>query len=998
MTVRRLPLRAPLLRPAPDAAAWERALAAIEHDLAQPIAVRDAADLRSTVHWSERLEPFEHQLRNLLTFCRRAPVTLIADEVGLGKTISAGLILSELMTRGYVTRALVLAPKILNPQWKEELEQKLAIRAGYAGGGELEALLASDVPVVITTYASARTRMEQLAAGGFDMLICDEAHKLRNLFGTRNTPQFAQAIHGALEARAFRYVVMLTATPIQNRLWDLYSLIDCLTVAKGHDNPLGTPSAFTSRFVADGKQSARQVVEGRRPELQSILGDYMVRTRRADVALEFPERTVLTHAAAAEDAELELVGLVGQMVSRRDLLAGISLAQAAMSSPQALRRQLQGMVARATATQEEFDAVAAVCDRIAVSGKTARLLALVEELREERPDDWRCIVFTTRRATQEAIGAALAEAGVAVGYISGDSAEANQEAIAALKAAPPRVNVIVSTDAGAEGVNLQAANVLVNYDLPWNPMVVEQRIGRVQRLASAHATVVVVNLVTAGTVEEQVVARLVEKLQLIANTVGDIEGVLESSELGDEDGFEEQIRDLVLRSLQGQDVEEALARIQANVAAAKQIWDDERVLVEETMGALGAMHDAGPAMPHLPVIVPRLPRSAFAPDPDRTLSAAAKERWHAVRATNADADEAEAEARVRAWVAEAIPGAGIDVLSVELEPAFHGRLWLRAAASVAHDRYETLLERAVPDAGHGDVAAAPATSLARELSPQELHGRLEESAYAMVADDPGVAAFCGFYTARLKEEQARAGASERLQDKVREHFTPSLAAEVVAAEGVRYEVARVRCRASYDGADPVEFESCVVPLTGVLAELPALTTCTVTGRKGLADAFVEDALTGAPILRSHAAQSDKSERWTAPDAIVICTWSGARLLPDEAGVCSLSELPFDAELLDARGRFTRLVKILERPRPDQAANHDFLTKLYTLHHPELAGFKRGWFDQSPLGNTAVVHLQTAGLFGWGKKDLGVVVGLEGGAAVLGRVVVGRTRGEAWSPA
>lgn len=997
MPPRRLPLRAPLLRPLAEPANWARTLAAIEHDLGHPIAVRDAADLRSRVHWSERVQPFEHQLRNLLTFCRRAPVALIADEVGLGKTISAGLILSELMTRGYVTRALVLAPKILNPQWKEELAQKLGITAAYDSGAELDALLASDVPVVITTYASARTRMDQLAAGGFDMLICDEAHKLRNLFGTRAKPQFAQAIHAALEARTFRYVVMLTATPIQNRLWDLYSLVDCLTVAKGHDNPLGTPATFVQRFVADGKQSARVVVAGRREELQGILADYLVRTRRADVDLEFPERTVLTHAAEAHDAELELVQLVGAMVAQRDPLAGISLAQAAMSSPDALLRQLTGMVPRGTATEAELRGVQAVCARIPVPGKTARLLALLAELREERPADWRCIVFTTRRATQAAIGRALAEAGIAVGFISGDSAEANQAAIRALKASPPQVNVIVSTDAGAEGVNLQAANVLVNYDLPWNPMVVEQRIGRVQRLASEHATVVIVNLVTAGTVEEQVVARLVEKLQLIASTVGDIEGVLESSELGDEDGFENQIRDLVLRSLQGQDVEAALQRIQENVAAAKQIWDDERALVEETLGALGAMHAAGPAMPYLPVTEPRLPRSAFEPGADQAISAAAKGRWHEVRAIAGEPDAPAAEALARAWIATELPGARCDDVAVEIEPAFQGRLLLRAAAAVAHDRYEALVEGEVHGAGHGDLRGAPAEPLTRELSPQELHGRLDALAFAMVERDPGVAAFCGFYTARLKEEWERAGGRDVLQAKVAEHFTPSLSAEVVAARGVRYGVARVRAVVSYAGEDSFPFECTVVPASGALAELPTLATCSVTGRKGPVDAFVVDTLSGAQILRAQAARSDTSDRWTAPDSIVVCTWSGARLLPDEAGICGLSGLPFDATLLDAAGRFTRLVKLLERPRPDQAAGPEFLTTLSHLGVDELRGMKRGWFDQSPLGNTAVVHVQASGLFGFGRRDVGLVVGLEGGCALLGRACTGRTQSERWSP-
>ena len=117
--------------------------------------------------------------------------------------------------------------------------------------------------------------------------------------------------------------------------------------------------------------------------------------------------------------------------------------------------------------------------------------------------------------------------GMLFGSSGGAQAAANTRSIKGFWEDPPAFNVLVCTDAGAEGVNLQTANVVVNYDLPWNPMVVEQRIGRVQRLASRHKYVVVFNLVVQHSVEEHVVARLLEKLQAISTTIGDIEGILE---------------------------------------------------------------------------------------------------------------------------------------------------------------------------------------------------------------------------------------------------------------------------------------------------------------------------------------------------------------------------------------------------------------------------------------------------------------------------------------
>src|SRR6202040_2488277 len=97
---------------------------------------------------------------------------------------------------------------------------------------------------VITTYNSARLYLEKIPDDRFQMLILDEAHKLRNLYGVENPPQVAKCFSKALQNRRFRFVLMLTATPIHNRLWDLYSLVDLLTVARGHQNPFGTPGAF----------------------------------------------------------------------------------------------------------------------------------------------------------------------------------------------------------------------------------------------------------------------------------------------------------------------------------------------------------------------------------------------------------------------------------------------------------------------------------------------------------------------------------------------------------------------------------------------------------------------------------------------------------------------------------------------------------------------------------------------------------------------------------
>lgn len=282
--------------------------AALEWDLAHPIIIESEKDLKSEYKWRDRLTPFRHQIENLITFCRRLPVTLLADDVGLGKTISAGLIISELMVRNRVSKVLIVCPKILIGQWQDELRTKFDIPSVMKIGQEL---LDEDSPdwtgAVITTYNSARIYLDRLTSVGYDMLVLDEAHKLRNLYGVDRAPQVALKFKKALEERMFKYVLMLTATPIQNRLWDLYSLVDLLTVARGHTNPFGTTGLFAQKYIADNRVDARKLKTENEEEFRSVVYGYMSRVRRIDANLHFPERVVFLHNIDPTSQEIELI-------------------------------------------------------------------------------------------------------------------------------------------------------------------------------------------------------------------------------------------------------------------------------------------------------------------------------------------------------------------------------------------------------------------------------------------------------------------------------------------------------------------------------------------------------------------------------------------------------------------------------------------------------------------------------------------------------------------
>jgi SNF2 family DNA or RNA helicase len=434
--------------------------AGLEWALTDPIVIENREDLKSTPRWNDRVEPYEHQVTNLITFCRRLPVTLLADDVGLGKTISAGLIISELVARARLSKVLIVCPKLLGPQWQEELLTKFNIPSEIAIGKDLASADPTGTGAIITTYHSARLHLNSIPADRFQMLVLDEAHKLRNLYGVESPPLVAKRFRAALEERRFQFVLMLTATPIQNRLWDLYSLIDLLTVARGHQNPFGSEGMFVRKFIADGKAEARHLRPEAEAEFRAIVYGYMSRIRRGDVNLSFPVREVQMHKVVPTQAELDLINCIAKPIQTLSPLARISILQALTSSPQALMAQLRNMADRGTVPSALAAAVHAIVSAMPVSAKLHGLGLLIERLKRENPERWRLVVFTGRLETQTTIQQFLEDYGLAVGIINGSSGSRNQETLAKFRRDPPACRVIVSTEAGSEGLNLQVANVL----------------------------------------------------------------------------------------------------------------------------------------------------------------------------------------------------------------------------------------------------------------------------------------------------------------------------------------------------------------------------------------------------------------------------------------------------------------------------------------------------------------------------------------------------------
>jgi superfamily II DNA or RNA helicase len=928
------------LRPAANIDAFTRHLAALEWSLIDPIVINAEEDIKST-NWRDRgLQPFKHQVQNLITYCRRLPVALIADDVGLGKTISAGLILSELVTRRRVNRALVLCPKVLVPQWVAELDLKFGIVAVEATGAELDVQLERSTPVVVTTYESARQRLSKIEPGTFDLCILDEAHKLRNLHGTNKPPMLAERVREALERRPFRYVLMLTATPIQNKIWDLYSLIDLLKVAEGKPNPLGKPEDFAKRFLqpgTDGRKLRKDAAASFRGEVRGSLS----RTRRNDVKLRFPDRHVQLVEVQLEHAELEMTAVVAQHIASLSALSQVSIAQAMMSSPRALVAQAANMSGSIppSAVMELRNAA----QRVPMPAKLKALLNLLDQLRKNKPHEWRALIFTVRRETQEMIGQVLRERGVACGFIRGADAQANQRSIADYSQSPPQVHAIVSTDAGAEGVNLQAGNVVINYDLPWNPMVVEQRIGRVQRLGSTFANVVVLNLVGKDTVESRIVARLTQKLQGICQAIGDVEGILEAAGLDDDgkDSFESRVRKMVVAALQGQDVAKSAAMVEKDIDEAKRLFEERRGELDQTLGnpKEGSMR-ASPVAPRVERKPPRLDakdfilgahrfdgyspvevepgifeltkpgrvfeRISFLDDqPTNTHGAVfakqavrvclpgkpAFERivqhWVDHHGHNISEFRAHSDGKAKQLAQDWCRVNRCTFVDAVYQPgatSFQGRVHLRVRAGNGVDSFEKLLIGRVPrPEGHAPVpTGVEGERISVDVTVSKVLPQLNNSIRKAVERDDEIKQFCAFYETRLNDALHESGTDAHQSSKIRSDLQPLVHADIVAIDGLQYDSGTVQVRYRIEDTEYSSILEVVPACLQILRE-PKKLKCEASQADWPEDTLMKCSVTGRLALKHRLVQS-QTGAYALPDQFVICEKTGERILKSDAAV------------------------------------------------------------------------------------------------------------------
>lgn len=508
------------------------------------------------------IERLEYQIRTALRAI--GPLrgrALLSDEVGLGKTIEAGLVLKEYLTRGMVKRFLVLTVPSLVDQWEEELSSKFGLTTTTtnkaAARGNPEAFWRENMGIVASLHTLKQPAHLAVAQSvNWDMLIVDEAHYLRN-----RTSQAWQAVN----VLPRQFLLLLTATPVQNSLEELYNLVTLLQPGQ-----LPSPKEFRARFIDPKKPHQPREPE----ELRRLLGQVMVRNTRANAGVNLPPRraeTVLFEPDAAERAfwerwEGELREILAGLNASQASLWGRLLLQAAGSSPAAWREALRSFPQAAAAKTW--------CEQAPVDGSWRKKCQLIEPLTR---GEGGVVIFSQFLQTQAAVAAELKAVGVPTFVIHGQIPAAERQPIT--DAFRKEGGALLLTHSGTEGRNLQFSHRLVNFDLPWNPMEIEQRIGRLHRLGQQHP-VRIFNLVQAGTLQEHLLQILQEKLNLFELVVGET-GLILGERFSSEEFAEEVLKRW--RESEGR-VAEAFQSLGDELAAARRQYSDVKQL-DETLFA-----------------------------------------------------------------------------------------------------------------------------------------------------------------------------------------------------------------------------------------------------------------------------------------------------------------------------------------------------------------------------------------------------------------------------
>ncbi len=509
---------------------------------------------------------------------------MLADEVGLGKTIEAGIVIAQLVSEGR-NRILVLAPATLRAQWQAELKEKFDLDSVVVDGRTIRATgncFDQPVPIVIASHPFAAGRSELLAQIQWDLVVIDEAHRLRN--SHKPTNKTGKALKAGMRNAP---KLLLTATPLQNALSELFGLLSLLD-----EQILGPEDAFRAHYAIDAdhggltENAAKDLKSRIAPVVQRTLRrqvrEYVKYTNRRSVVEDFtphPDEQSLyddvsdylrrNECAAIEPGKRTLLTLVyRKLLASSTYAIGPTLRRLADSLEQRLKQAKLGQQADALLFEpdeikayseeaEEWDdkpqkrlsAVDAMArevwelrnfadraEQVKVNAKGEALKRAIDRIfTVARAHQWpeKAVIFTESKRTLEYLARLLGAHGWEgkICKLTGDAGtpEARRALVEDFR---DRAQILLSTEAGAEGLNLQFCNLVVNYDLPWNPQRVEQRIGRCHRYGQQRDVLVLNFLNRSNAADARLYELLEKKLNLFDGVFGASDEILGALENG----------------------------------------------------------------------------------------------------------------------------------------------------------------------------------------------------------------------------------------------------------------------------------------------------------------------------------------------------------------------------------------------------------------------------------------------------------------------------------
>ncbi|MBW1679013.1 MAG: DEAD/DEAH box helicase [Deltaproteobacteria bacterium] len=494
---------------------------------------------------------------------------LLADEVGLGKTIEALMVLKEYIQRGMVKSALILTPAPLVSQWKEELRAKFDLDFPSTDDFDYRSRGPSfwKKPFILASISLAKSKnnFPLVSNREYDMVIVDEAHHLKN----RNTLNWR-----LVNSLKKRFLVLLTATPVENNLMELYNLVTLLKPGQ-----LKTASEFRKEFMTRGDPTDPQ----NRSRLKELLGQVMIRNTRALSNIDIPPRFAQTIKVEPHKLELGLYEKISALARDINATNGAghklllkNLLEEAGSSPRAVSLTLSRILEKQDMLQKherEIQAINNLCRSLDENNKNKMLLKLIKTSPGKK------IVFVKYLGTLEHVSDFLAWNNIPYALFHGrmDNRKKDEQ----IRNFQESKDILVTTEIGGEGRNLQFCHQMVNYDLPWNPMKIEQRIGRIHRIGQKKE-VMIYNLCGAGSVEDYILEILDKKINMFEMVIGEIDMVL-GRVAGDQE-FSEMIYDIWINSLSKEEREKGFVQLGSKLQRAKTGYHKTKELDEKLFG------------------------------------------------------------------------------------------------------------------------------------------------------------------------------------------------------------------------------------------------------------------------------------------------------------------------------------------------------------------------------------------------------------------------------